>query len=352
MRRRILTVFAVLLFCTYCFSQPIKFSLRGHLTNPSNSEKFFLQGEINEEVALENNRDFSFTGSLPKPGFLLIKTDNSYAWKIWIDEGNIELAVEEYLPADMDKNGKKLLRINSIKGPLETEKGESFIQYQNHLANRFKRLPKDQRNDSIVHYYYAALENYISQYPNSKLFPHLINSFYFDEHRKAQLLAMVKSETDPEQVKRVERSIARDKLLKKGNKIANFKQNRLDGKPFSLNSLTSPYVLLEFWSSDCPPCRKDNPKLITVYNDYHAKGFEVVGVSLDKSKGDWSKAVTKDKLPWINVSDLKGWHNALAVEYLVDAIPFNILIDKNRHVVATDLSPETLSQKLEELLKK
>ena len=67
-----------------------------------------------------------------------------------------------------------------------------------------------------------------------------------------------------------------------------------------------------------------------MYNDYHAKGFEIVAIGVETSKEKWKKAVQQDKVPWIHVSDLKGWNKPLVKRYFVDAIPFNILMDGNK----------------------
>jgi peroxiredoxin len=124
----------------------------------------------------------------------------------------------------------------------------------------------------------------------------------------------------------------------------------INGKQFSLKDLSSTYILLDFWAHDCGPCRIQHPELIKIYNEFHQSGFQIVGVALDESKAKWRKAIAKDKIPWIHISDLKGWDNFLAKRYFVEAIPFNILMDKNKKIIATGLSPKALQQKLKELL--
>jgi peroxiredoxin len=91
---------------------------------------------------------------------------------------------------------------------------------------------------------------------------------------------------------------------------------------------------------------------VVLYNQYKDKGFEILGVSLDKEKGAWMKAIADDKLTWHHVSDLKFWQSDVAFKYGVQAIPFTLLLDKDGKIIAKNLRGEALGKKLEELLKK
>ena len=125
----------------------------------------------------------------------------------------------------------------------------------------------------------------------------------------------------------------------------------VDGKPFSLSSLRGKYVLVDFWASWCGPCREENPNVLATYNQFKGKNFTVLGVSLDKDKKDWIKAIKDDGLVWKQISDLKFWNNEAATLYGVEAIPYNVLIDPQGKVIATSLRGPDLSNKLNEVLK-
>lgn len=122
-----------------------------------------------------------------------------------------------------------------------------------------------------------------------------------------------------------------------------------DGKVISLSSLRGNIVLIDFWAAWCGPCRKENPNVVRLYHKFHDKGFEIFGVSLDKSKTSWVKAIQKDKLTWTHVSDLKYWKSAAAGLYGVNSIPFTVLIDKEGKIIAKNLRGQSLERKLEEL---
>jgi peroxiredoxin len=109
------------------------------------------------------------------------------------------------------------------------------------------------------------------------------------------------------------------------------------------------HVLLDFWAAWCSPCRKENPNLVKNYEKYQDKGFEIFGVSLDRSKEPWVKAIHKDNIEWPQASDLKGWDNPTRKEYGVMAIPANFLINEEGIIVAKDLRGEELEEKLEEI---
>lgn len=137
-----------------------------------------------------------------------------------------------------------------------------------------------------------------------------------------------------------------------GKPALNFTQDDIDGKPLSLSSLRGKYVLIDFWASWCGPCRAENPHVVKAYEKFKNKNFEIIAVSLDDKKDNWLKAIKDDGLPWLHVSDLKGWKNQVAVEYGISAVPQNFLLDPNGIIIAANLRGDALSQKLEEVLGK
>ena len=122
------------------------------------------------------------------------------------------------------------------------------------------------------------------------------------------------------------------------------------GKQLSLSSFKGKYVLVDFWASWCGPCRQENPNVVKAYLKYKGKNFTVLGVSLDKTKDAWLKAIADDGLNWSHVSDLKFWESAVVPLYGISGIPTNILVDPQGKIVAANLRGPGLEEKLSEVL--
>jgi len=122
-----------------------------------------------------------------------------------------------------------------------------------------------------------------------------------------------------------------------------------EGTTFSLSSLRGKVVLIDFWASWCSPCRRANPHVLSLYKKYHDKGFDVLGVSLDKTKESWIKAIKDDGLIWHHVSDLKYWQSEAGRAYGVQSIPHTVLIDREGKIIAVGLRDASLEAKLKEI---
>ena len=123
------------------------------------------------------------------------------------------------------------------------------------------------------------------------------------------------------------------------------------GVSVSLSDFRGKYVLLDFWASWCPPCRRENPNVVKAFNEYKDKNFTIVGISLDKDKSKWMKAIADDNLAWTHLSDLKYWDSEIPALYGVRGIPANVLLDPDGVIVAKNITGEDLHKKLKEVIK-
>ena len=143
---------------------------------------------------------------------------------------------------------------------------------------------------------------------------------------------------------------AQPKCGKCGNALFQGTTVALGAGTFERHALKSDLPLVvDFWASWCEPCREENPSVVSAYNQFNGKNFTVLGVSLDKTKDAWLKAIMDDNLAWTQVSDLKFWDNAAAQLYAVKAIPQNFLLDPQGHIIAKNLFGKQLTEKLKKL---
>ncbi|MDB2325621.1 AhpC/TSA family protein [Flavobacteriaceae bacterium] len=135
-----------------------------------------------------------------------------------------------------------------------------------------------------------------------------------------------------------------------GAKALNFEGPNPEGEILSLESLKGKVTIIDFWASWCRPCRIENPNLVRLYKRMHDKGLEIVGVSLDKSKVNWERAIEDDGLIWNHVSSLQYWKEPIAVLYGVRSIPEAFVLNEDGVIVAKNLRGAQLDAKIEELL--
>lgn len=277
----------------------------------------------NSDITVHAHADSLYTGSVSGSA-----TQAEFdAYKAMFDESNAEMMkiYDRYRAAKMEGN-------EEVASASEKEL-EALDNKQNELRKEF-----------------------IANNPSSFVAPAVISelAYYLEAGELEELLGKLDTTLNKVQtVVTLKERLVLMKAVAMGQKAPDFTLNDVDGNPVSLYSRLggdTKLLLLDFWAAWCGPCRQENPNVVKVWKEYNKKGFDVFGVSLDRTKEDWVKAIKDDNLTWTHVSDLKFWDCAPAKMYAVSAIPANFLIDANGIIVGHNLRGEALGEKVKELL--
>jgi peroxiredoxin len=200
-------------------------------------------------------------------------------------------------------------------------------------------------------------EVFVKEFPNSVAAAAVIYDrfvSYPNPKMAAKLFAFLSENVKKSNYGRaIAKSLEVEQKLSVGNQAPDFTLPDINGKPVRLSDFRGKYVLLDFWASWCAPCRAENPGLVRAMQRFGSKGFDILGVSLDRSseKAAWLAAIRNDKLSWTQVSDLKYFDNQAAKLYGILAIPMNFLIGPDGRIIAKNLKGTLLEEKLSLLLK-
>jgi len=333
-----------------------------------------------DSVKLNEKGRFVFRFQIQEPGFYILKFSRANFITLLLEPGeNLELeAADSNLSSSVQIEGSKgsmLLMALNKKLRSNYDKVDSlaavfranqhkpdFVETKSQLDLAYTLIFEDQKK---------YIKQFIDDNPNSlasiiALYQYFGNQVilkenedfeYFEKlsHSLAQLYPENKHVLDLRQrvseYKRAEaqKDLARERLMN-GNEAPEIILPDVNGELLALSSLRGKVVLIDFWAAWCPPCRQENPQLVKVYNKFKHKGFEIYGVSLDRNREDWLKAIREDKLPWLQVSDLKFWNSPVVSLYNVEGIPFTVLLDKQGRIIAKGLRHRELEQKLREIL--
>jgi thiol-disulfide isomerase/thioredoxin len=334
------------------YSQQIQYEISGTVNRLTKSKLITLEiAGLKKTSIIRKDGSFLLKGKADKPQIVQIKTDSSYSTFLWLDKGITKVKLAE------EKRGKYLdLYMNDLTG---SEDSYLFYYKQvvskviNNLSNRYTT---QEQFDSIVKKYSAALiDSIFLKRPSSNVLPHLI--LFYKSYLEPVLAQEYYYRLSPDQQvskdgQSLGKKLMQDFTLKPGTLFENFSMPDSKGNTIELNDIQSRYILIDFWASWCGPCRANHPFIKEAFKRYKDKGLGIISISLDTEKKEWLKAIQKDEMLWTNISDLQGYDGIVARKAKLSFVPFSVLLDENRKVIAINLKGQELLYQLDKLLNK
>lgn len=366
----ILTSGFVLLFLTNIFAQTDSiFVIKGLIDTIPHARyfvKYYKNGKlVNDTVELDQYRKFKYVGAITEPTVFYLNIKNTInprmlgdfnIYEFWIEPGKTFLFGGK---TGWLKNGMKGFVSNPKQFCLKNATIEKIAhQYKKQINDFYSKweigndnlsdpMTKKQALDSLkIGFIQQHAESYYAAYLLQQFLKASTVNFYKIEILFSKLSNEIK---DTYLGKEIEQRIAINKAISIGSIMPDFEQTDTSSKQVKLSDFRGKYVLVDFWASWCVPCRHDNPRLVKIYERFSDKNFNILGISLDEKKGDWLQAIHHDGLPWTQVSDLKGFDNAVAKGFFIHAVPTKFLLDPNGVIIARDFNSAQLERKLEEI---
>ncbi|PMD93228.1 alkyl hydroperoxide reductase [Siphonobacter sp. BAB-5405] len=353
------------------FAQQDTYHIQGQVRNPNVNEKAYLQIvndrglPVSIDSSVITSQGFEMKGKvLDGGGFYRLLLGGSKPVILLLEGGeNLQVEADVKAPQATKVTGSKNMayydQLNAMAAAFKNQVDRLNLSYEQATQKKDKAAQQkiqqqfEQGQTDMVTKVKALLPemgsslaalyatNFLNQEQDFEVFEQLADRFEKEKPNVKIYKAFIAT------VRRVQTS---RKGLSIGSPAPEINLPDPQQKIVSLSSLRGKYVLIDFWAGWCGPCRRENPNVVRLYNQYKDKGFTVYGVSLDSDRKLWTDAIQKDGLTWTQVSDLKYFDSAAAIDYGIQHIPFTVLIDPQGKVIAKELRGEALEAKLKELM--
>lgn len=354
MNKKITWIVTLLALCSHAVAQ--KAHIKGKISGLQDTDIVFyylLDGKHKTDTIHTKKGTFSWSPIIPEAQKVSIMFPNQY-FEFFAEPKQIKITGSadslwalqvsgSALQDEADTYEASLQDLTDQENPLYKQWGKGTEDEQRDLEAKIEHIREQKR---------ARGKQYVASHPQSLFSLDLVNQrammgayeevkpIYDLLHPSIQNTTSGKMLADRLQI--LKRSTIGESMLL-------FTQNDQNGKPVNFSDFKGKYVLVDFWASWCGPCRAENPNVLKEYNLYKDKNFTVLGVSLDDNAEKWKKAILDDKMPWTQVSDLKGFDNEVSSYYGIRGIPSTLLVDPQGKIIAKDLRGDSLTQKLKEI---
>ncbi len=364
--KKIIIILLAVVVASSCANEP-KYKITGTIQGGTDEivvlQKRISGGfEVLDSVALSDGT-FKLEGAIDYPQMVTLAVRGKRGGRSFFLE-NSEITINGHLDSlyTASVSGSKAqAQYDAYMGTLEETNSEMtkiYDRYRTAYSENNEELMASIREemDALSDKQTQLKKDFIKANPASYVTPTIINeiSYYLEPEEMEELLGGLDPSLDKVQtVINLKDRLIKLKAVAVGQKAPDFTLNDPDGNPVSLYSLldgSRKLLLVDFWAAWCGPCRQENPNVVKTWKEYNKKGFDVFGVSLDRTREDWLKAIEDDHLTWTHVSDLKFWDCEPAKLYAVNAIPSNFLLDGEGTIIGHNLRGDDLGKAVKEYL--
>lgn len=371
--KKYLTLAASALLLVACSEKP-GYEITGTVANADLNGKYVYMYEYGAkdatplDSALVQNGTFAFKGTQEAPALRTLAFSEEvvepkraaagenapFTSTFVLENGKLQANLDEvsFTTGTAENDGLKALQaqIKTLRADLDKLSADMKSDDQEVVKAAEKKY------DEIDQKVTDAVKTYILNHTTKQSAGKLLYDFRYSLDEASQNEIIAKADSTFKAVPNIDKLMAHLDVLKTvavGKKFTDFEMADPNGKTHKLSEFVGngKVVLIDFWASWCPPCRRDMPNLVAAHKKYKNKGFDIVGISLDSKADAWAKGVKDLNITWTQLSDLQGWKNSGAQLYGVNSIPHTVLVDKDGTIIAKNLHGDQIDAKLQQILK-